>query len=114
MMQRKGQFWAKWCFAPEPKSDRSTRSVGPPLSLPPLTTPNKLLTTMPHTVEQPPLPAVPDYPTASPYDRQVEAAHRRFLTELEVAPEEWTEMGERQGVRLSKRYDEDVRPNSSL
>jgi hypothetical protein len=57
---------------------------------------------------QPPLPAVENYPTASPYDSQVEEAHRRFLDELNSPVEEWQDMGEKDGVRLSKKYENSV------
>jgi hypothetical protein len=58
---------------------------------------------------QPPLPAVEDYPTPSPYDSQVEKAHQRFLDELNSPAEEWQDMGEKDGVRLSKKYENSVR-----
>jgi hypothetical protein len=64
------------------------------------------------TIAQPPLPAVADYPTPSPFDAQVEKAHSRFLKELNRPEEDWQTMGERDGVLLSKHYDEEVRSKS--
>ncbi|GAA5882955.1 hypothetical protein JCM3774_001845 [Rhodotorula dairenensis] len=54
------------------------------------------------SLTQPPTPAVADYPTASPYTSQIEASRERFLKEL-LSDDGWTELGEKQGVTLSKK-----------
>lgn len=51
---------------------------------------------------QPPTPAVDNYPTASPYASQVQASRERFLKEIS-SDDGWTELGEKQGVTLSKK-----------
>ncbi|GAA5980679.1 hypothetical protein JCM10908_001731 [Rhodotorula pacifica] len=51
---------------------------------------------------QTPKPAVKDYPTASPYTSQIQATRERFLKEIS-SDDGWTELGEKQGVTLSKK-----------
>lgn len=54
------------------------------------------------SLTQPSTPAVANYPTASPYASQMEASRERFLKELS-SDDGWTELGEKQGVTLSKK-----------
>ncbi|GAA6011299.1 hypothetical protein JCM8202_003971 [Rhodotorula sphaerocarpa] len=51
---------------------------------------------------QPELPSVAEYPTSSPYSDQIAAAKQRFLAEI-ATDDGWTELGEKQGVTLSKK-----------
>jgi len=51
---------------------------------------------------QPPTPAVDNYPTTSPYASQIQASRERFLQEIS-SDDGWTELGEKQGVTLSKK-----------
>lgn len=51
---------------------------------------------------QPPTPAVDNYPTASPYASQIQTSRDRFLKEIS-SDDGWTELGEKQGVTLSKK-----------
>ncbi|GAA6004303.1 hypothetical protein JCM10207_000659 [Rhodosporidiobolus poonsookiae] len=57
-------------------------------------------------IQQPPLPAVPDYPAACPFEPQIEAAYQRFLKELDSPESGWQPAGERDGVKLARKYDE--------
>ncbi|GAA5865505.1 hypothetical protein JCM8547_001269 [Rhodosporidiobolus lusitaniae] len=59
------------------------------------------------TITQPPLPAVPNYPTPCPFEAEIEAAHQRFLRELSSPEDGWQSIGEKEGVQLSKKWDED-------
>ncbi|KWU46635.1 Bet v1-like protein [Rhodotorula sp. JG-1b] len=51
---------------------------------------------------QPPTPAVDNYPAASPYAYQIQTSRERFLKEIS-SDDGWTELGEKQGVTLSKK-----------
>ncbi|BGP20046.1 hypothetical protein JCM10213v2_008181, partial [Rhodosporidiobolus nylandii] len=57
------------------------------------------------TIQQPPLPAVPNYPTTCPWEGEIEQAHERFVRELNT-DEGWQDMGEKEGVRLARKHDE--------
>ncbi|GAA5826908.1 hypothetical protein JCM11251_002155 [Rhodosporidiobolus azoricus] len=57
-------------------------------------------------IEQPPLPAVDDYPTPCPFEGAINAAHTRFLKELNSPTDGWQEIAEKDGVQLSKKWDE--------
>lgn len=60
------------------------------------------------TIQAPALPAVPDYPVASPWSDRVDRTRQQFLDEL-ATQDGWIDLGEKNGVRLSKRYRENVR-----
>ncbi|GAA5891038.1 hypothetical protein JCM6882_006396 [Rhodosporidiobolus microsporus] len=57
-------------------------------------------------VQQPPLPAVADYPVPCPFEDVVNEAHERFVRELNSPHDGWTEIAEKEGVQLSKKWDE--------
>ncbi|GAA5889958.1 hypothetical protein JCM5296_003662 [Sporobolomyces johnsonii] len=59
-------------------------------------------------IEEPLLPAVADYPTDSPHEKEIEAARQLFLRLLESVESEWISMGEKHGVRLWKMIDNEV------
>lgn len=62
-------------------------------------------------VEEPELPAVPSYPTESPWEDRIDAVRERFLHELEHPEDGWVDMGEREGVKLWKKWhDGDENP----
>ncbi|GAA5918783.1 hypothetical protein JCM1841_002733 [Sporobolomyces salmonicolor] len=56
-------------------------------------------------IEEPLLPAVPNYPTDSPHEKEIEAARQLFLRLLESVESEWVSMGEKNSVRLWKMID---------
>lgn len=58
-------------------------------------------------LEQPQLPAVPDYPTRSPWSDEIDETRRVFLQELGTH-DGWQDAGEKQGVRLSKKHRDHV------
>lgn len=66
------------------------------------------MTAQAHVVE-PLLPAVSDYPTESPWAAEVEKIRHRFLYELEHVEDGWIDLGEREGVRLWKKWHDNVR-----
>lgn len=62
-----------------------------------------------HRIDAPALPAVANYPAPSPWDDQLAAARERFL-ELVDSDDGWTKVGDKQGVRLCKKYEVRSRP----
>ncbi|BGP44769.1 hypothetical protein JCM10450v2_000583 [Rhodotorula kratochvilovae] len=58
-------------------------------------------------VEEPALPAVPNYPTSSPWSARIDEVRTRFLYELEHVEDGWVDIGEREGVRLWKKWHDD-------
>ncbi|KWU46637.1 Bet v1-like protein [Rhodotorula sp. JG-1b] len=62
------------------------------------------------TIQEPALPAVPDYPVASPWTDRIDHTRQEFLDEL-ATQDGWIDLGEKHGVRLSKKYrDNDTNP----
>ena len=60
------------------------------------------------TIQEPALPAVPDYPVASPWTGRIDHTRQEFLDEL-ATQDGWIDLGEKHGVRLSKKYRDHVR-----
>lgn len=60
------------------------------------------------TIQEPALPAVPDYPVASPWTDRIDHTRQQFLDEL-ATQDGWIDLGEKHGVRLSKKYRDNVR-----
>lgn len=60
------------------------------------------------TIQEPALPAVPDYPVASPWTDRIDHTRQEFLDEL-ATQDGWIDLGEKHGVRLSKKYRDHVR-----
>ncbi|SGY31314.1 BQ5605_C002g01221 [Microbotryum silenes-dioicae] len=58
------------------------------------------------TIEETVQPAVSDYPTDSPFEAELEAAHKLFLEEL-ASTEGWEDFGETNEVQLHRKADPD-------
>ncbi|GAA5980682.1 hypothetical protein JCM10908_001733 [Rhodotorula pacifica] len=61
-------------------------------------------------IQEPALPAVPDYPVKSPWTDRIDSTRQEFLEQLSTY-DGWIDLGEKNGVRLSKKYrDHDTNP----
>ncbi|GAA5923242.1 START domain-containing protein [Sporobolomyces koalae] len=58
------------------------------------------------TIQEPEFPAASNYPSPSPYEKQVETAHSRFLSYLSDQSG-WSPQGDKNDVRLWRRADQD-------
>ena len=64
------------------------------------------------SVQRPSRPAVSDYPNTSAHSSELEEAKALFEKELASPDEEWEDQGEREGVKLHKKTDPEVRLSS--
>jgi hypothetical protein len=61
------------------------------------------------SIERPSRPAVSDYPNTTAHSQELEEAKELFEKELASPESEWEDQGEREGVKLWKKVDPDVR-----
>lgn len=58
-------------------------------------------------------PAVPGYPTISPYAAELDKAQAEFQREL-ATDQGWIDQGDKDGVKLSKKVNEDDKSQSPI
>lgn len=56
-------------------------------------------------IHEPELPAVEGYPRNSPWSAEIDRVREHILAEL-ATQDGWTDLGEKQGVKLAKKYRE--------